>query len=75
MKYLVVLGLLAVGLWLWRSNRRVAAPPPEAKTPSLTTKIVACDLCGVHLPLSEALTGPSGMYCTESHRRQAESAP
>jgi hypothetical protein len=27
----------------------------------------------VHLPLNEALTGGRGVYCSEAHRRQAES--
>ena len=35
------------------------------------TEIVACDVCQVHLPRTEALTGPGGIYCSEAHRRQA----
>ena len=78
MKYLVVSVLLLVIFWLWRSRRRPDShqvnkrsdrrPPPP---PALPTEIVACDVCHVHLPRSEALTGPGGVYCCVAHRRQA----
>lgn len=78
MKYLVIFALLLVVLWLWRSKRRPDShqvnkrsdrrPPPS---PALPTEIVACDVCHVHLPRSEALTGPAGVYCCVAHRSQA----
>ncbi|TAG33277.1 MAG: hypothetical protein EAZ34_07915 [Polaromonas sp.] len=78
MKYLVVSVLLLVIFWLWRSKRRPDSyqvnkrsdrrPPPS---PALPTEIVACDVCHVHLPRSEALTGLAGVYCCVAHRRQA----
>ena len=78
MKYLVVIGLVLVVLWIWRNNRRADINHANAKAarddphPSgEATEIVACDLCNVHLPRSEALTGPGGVYCSAAHRRQA----
>lgn len=78
MKYLLIFAILMVGLWLWRSNRRAerhdaAVKPPAGRRPPQipATEIVACDVCHVHLPRSEALMGPGGVYCSEHHRRQA----
>jgi uncharacterized protein len=82
MKYLVILVLVLAVIWLWRGKRRASLAekarqqkPPQSsgKTGALrTTEVIACDVCAVHMPLSEALTGGRGVYCSESHRRQAE---
>lgn len=75
MKYLVVLAVIAVAIWIWRNNRRDeiraqerarAVPGPQA--------MVRCAQCGVHLPAGEALTSRNGLpyYCTEAHRKAAE---
>lgn len=77
MKYLLVLGLVMVGLWLWQHNRRASMKADEKtardrpERPGVATEIVACDVCHVHLPRSEALTGPGGVYCSAAHRQQA----
>ena len=79
MKYLLVLTLVMVVLWLWRNNRRAdlrqqdkQAARRATQAPALPTEIVACDVCHVHLPRSEALTGPGGVYCSAAHRQQAQ---
>ncbi len=77
MKYLIVIVLALVVVWLWRGSRRGAQ---EDKPPRRTagrpgkpaTEIVACSVCAVHLPRSEALPGGHGFYCSDEHRRQAE---
>lgn len=78
MKYLLVITLVMVGLWLWRNNRRTDSHQANKNSarrptppPGLPTEIVACDVCHVHLPRSEALTGPGGVYCSAEHRQQA----
>lgn len=78
MKYLLVILLILVVFWLWRSDRpspKKAAPPNRApRKPLETTEItemVACDFCHIHLPRSEALIGRDGFYCSEAHRREA----
>lgn len=78
MKYLFVFVLVLVGLWLWRNSRRADSPPASKQSarrpmspPGLPTEIVACDVCHVHLPRSEALTGPGGVYCSTAHQQQA----
>ena len=80
MKYLLVTALAVLVFWLWRHNRqaeRKAAQSDGASRPSRSTKsvqateVVACSVCQVHLPRSEAVTGRKGLYCSEAHRRQA----
>ena len=81
MKYLLVLALVFVVFWVWRKNReaeqdeaaaaRPRAPQPGANAATGITEVVACDVCQVHLPKSEALIGSKGIYCSDAHRRQA----
>lgn len=85
MKYLLVAALVLVVFLLWRHNRQAerneaanARPRPSSGQGAGVTEIVACDVCQVHLPRSEALigtknkNGKQGIYCSEAHRRQAE---
>lgn len=78
MKYLLILVMVMVGLWLWKNKRRTDITDagekpvrPQARPPGAATEIVACDVCHVHLPRSEALAGPRGLYCCAAHRQQA----
>lgn len=83
MKYLLVLGVVLFGIWLWRHNRQTEArerenarraaakPAPRAPTPT-PTDMVACAHCGLHLPLTDAVQGTQGRYCTDAHRRAHE---
>lgn len=84
MKYLLVLGVVLFGIWLWRHNRaaearersetrRAAAQPAPRATPPAPTDMVACAHCGLHLPLTDAVPGAQGRYCTDAHRRTHES--
>ncbi len=80
MKYLLILAIALGVLWLIKNKRRIdtdepAAPPRPAgsrASPQIAaTEIVACDVCDVHLPRTEALVGPKGTYCSAAHRQQA----
>ena len=77
MKYLLVIALVLVVFWLWRHNRQAerneaaAARPRANSKETKVTEMVACDVCQVHLPRSEALIGAKGIYCSDAHRRQA----
>ena len=79
MKYLLVMALVLVVFWIWRHIRETersdaapARPPAPQKPGTAITEIVACEVCGVHLPKTEALIGNKGIYCSDAHRRQAE---
>lgn len=76
MKFLLILGLALLVVWIWKNKRRAdvsakRGKPAQQSAQLMTTEIVACDICQVHLPRSEALTGPAGTYCSDAHRQQA----
>lgn len=68
MKLLLVLLVVLFGVWLWRSRRLADKRPP----PPRPATMVACDVCGVHLPQAEALASATGVYCSHAHRQQAQ---
>lgn len=77
MKYLLVLALLAVGLWKWRQGRqndRAHAAQTRHPGPGNTAPqaLVACAHCGVRVPRSEALSGlpdqGGAQFCCPEHR-------
>ncbi len=73
MKLLIVLLAVLLGVWLWRS-RRVSAQRPTTPPPQELPAMVPCQVCGVLLPHTEALTTARGVYCGLAHRKQAEQA-
>lgn len=74
MKLLLVLTVVVLGIWLWRSNRE--SSPKLKRRGSQATKTpvetVGCTLCSVHVPVSEAVQGEKGPYCCLEHRQRAE---
>jgi uncharacterized protein len=74
MKFLLVLAVVLVAFWIWRSNRAADRPPSQRRGPDPTKAIdmVVCKVCGVHCPKTDAVAGRLGMYCTAQHRGQAE---
>lgn len=79
MKYLLVILVVLLVVWLVRSSRRVLPPSGDAKgargpVPSEGQSMVACAHCGLHLPREEALPGRGGLFCGEAHRIAYEKA-
>lgn len=79
MKYLLVLIVVMVGVWVWRSNRagersdsRTQSPRREAAPDAIAVDMVGCDLCGLHCPHDDLVKGRKGVYCSNAHRNQAE---
>ncbi len=74
MKFLLLIAVVLLVLWLWRgsraedrpagdANRRASAQPPQQQ------EMIQCPVCLVHLPRSDALPGPDGqLYCCAEHR-------
>ena len=74
MKFQLLLAVLVVAYVLWRNarieTRRDAPRPPPP--PALPQEMVACEVCGLHLPRTDALPGPDGRYyCSQEHRLRA----
>ena len=75
MKYLIVLAIVFLGFWLWRSNRPAARgePPPARKPDAQLQDMVSCAVCDVHVPRADAMAGRRGeLYCSIEHRQRAE---
>jgi uncharacterized protein len=76
-KYLIVIAVVLLVLWSVRGNRRSGGTVEvQAKldNAALPQDMVQCPVCSVHLPRSDALTGPGGqLYCCAEHRQRAGS--
>ncbi len=77
MKFLLV--LLVVGLGLWMLTARLRKPgsggrggdaaQPKHPAAAVPVEMVVCVHCGVHLPATDALALGSDLYCSDAHRR------
>jgi uncharacterized protein len=76
MKYLLLLAVVLVVIWVWRNSRRGDAPRTHASGAAPAGQpqdMVECPICQVHLPRADALPGPDGqLYCCAEHRMRAE---
>ena len=77
MKFVLLIAAILALVWLLRSTlrRRVRPPTAENSPPKQTQPMLACALCGVHLPRDEALPGQGGVFCSEAHRARFEQSP
>lgn len=74
MKYLLVLLVVVIGLWLLLRDR--AAPPPgpggdrgRRRGADAAEPVVACAHCGLHLPRHDAIEDAAGRpFCSDAHR-------
>lgn len=77
MKYLLVLIVVMVGVWIWRANRAAERADetrrdPPRKPARGAIDMGSCDLCGMHCPSDDLVAGRRGRYCSTQHRDQAE---
>ena len=67
----LIIGLLA---WLVYRMIRKAFSKPRAQGPRepqrLSTKMVRCEQCGIHVPQDEAVPGDGRYFCSAEHRDQ-----
>ena len=68
-----VLIILAAVWLIWHYVRRALSRrvKPPAPPPS-STRMVACAVCGTHVPESEAVRAGGKAFCCEAHREMAE---
>jgi uncharacterized protein len=73
-KYLVILVLVLLVAWQWRSARakQIKAKSARENAPKAPVDMVACTHCGVHLPAQDAIQGKAGLYCDVRHRAAVE---
>ena len=81
MKYLIVLIVVFVGVWLWRNDRIATNKDKQENVERETERqnakkiMVSCAYCGIHLPQIEALAAPSAdlrkqlWFCSTEHRQ------
>ena len=73
MKLLLLLFAVFALLWLLRRTVRSKLPQrDEAPALNVPQEMVACAVCGLHLPRAEALPGRGGVFCGEAHRTAFE---
>jgi uncharacterized protein len=74
MKFLLLLSVVLIGVWLWRSSRQSdpERSRPATKAAPEPVDMVRCALCSVHVPSVEAVQGKNGWYCSADHRDRAE---
>lgn len=73
---LAALGYAAYRLFV-SAKRRAAGTGGKAGSPAATTvaePMARCELCGLHLPRSEAVADGGRWFCSEAHRDQARGA-
>ncbi len=75
MKFLLLLVVVLVAVWAWRSGRLADTAPKQKPptTPPSPQDMVSCAQCGVHVPQADAIAGRNGPYCCVEHRQRAES--
>ena len=77
MKYLIVLLVIAIVIWLSRAGKRAEKVQAEKarQRPAVTQDLmVACAQCNVHLPRSDAVASRGKLFCCEAHRAVFEHA-
>lgn len=75
MKYLLVLIVVMIAVWVWRSNRageKSESRRARPKDADAAVDMLGCDVCGLHCPREDAIVGRKGVYCCAQHRNQAE---
>ncbi|MBA4177027.1 MAG: hypothetical protein C0505_10780 [Leptothrix sp. (in: Bacteria)] len=74
MKFLLLLAVIGVAIWMFKARHRVPGPkkPPPAQRPegkaAAPTPMLVCAHCGVHLPKTDAVFDPAGRaFCSAAH--------
>lgn len=54
--------------WRWLTAQKRTAADQTASTENGAEKMVQCAQCGIHLPISEAITGSDRkLFCSQEH--------
>ena len=71
---LLLVGLVVFFLWqlYFRFKRMREKSQQQRLKKKPTIAMVRCGKCGIHIPETEAVHSPKGLYCCEQHRRDVE---
>jgi len=70
--FFVLLGVgLYVGYRIWRGGQKRSAEMRAPKPSAGGEAMVSCSHCGLNVPRSEALAEGDRWYCSDAHRRLA----
>ena len=72
MKFLLIVCAVMAGVWWLKQPRQNQSTGTARQTPAIPQAMVACAVCGLHVPQAEATAGRQGWYCGAEHRRRAE---
>ncbi|MBI3562643.1 MAG: hypothetical protein HY080_13100 [Gammaproteobacteria bacterium] len=76
MGVLRILFWLLIGWLVYRFIRQLVHKPtsrPAPPQPPNIEQMLRCELCGLHVPQSEAIASKGHTYCCDDHRRRAQS--
>ena len=77
MKFLLLIVLVLIVIWVMRGGPRIDVPKAPRSPPAPPPKgedMLSCAQCGLHLPRGEALPGRGGVFCGDAHRAAFERA-
>ena len=72
MKYLLVLAVIAFGVWMFATRARKRGhddAQDKRSTRAAPHAMARCARCGLHLPAADAVIDGASVYCSEAHRR------
>ncbi len=74
MKAFLLLSVVLLAIWLWRSNRetRLGSKPKNPQARRAPLEMLGCSVCAVHVVAADAVHGKRGVYCCQEHRARAE---
>lgn len=68
MKFLLLLLVIGIGLWMIGKRLRGPQSPRRRGEPKPPQAMVECAHCGLHLPAAEAVLEGPHVYCSDAHR-------
>ena len=72
MKFIVLLAVLMVAMWVWNHNRKqaIAQREQEAAMQRMPAPMVQCRHCGVHVAQKQAVQNEQGdWFCSLEHAK------
>jgi uncharacterized protein len=72
-RFLILVLLVVIAVWLVRRALRSSGKSGVAEKPPVRGDLVTCARCGLNLPRTEARESQGMLYCSEEHARLGRS--